>query len=95
MKQTNRLKISIFRSNKAFYAQIIDTKKSQTLASASSLSINPKSCNIEISRQVGESVAQKALKKGISKVYLDRGKYKYHGGVKAFAEGARSAGLIF
>ncbi len=95
-----RPRLSVFRSHKHIYAQIIDDVAGKTLCSASSL-------NKEISEQikhggdvkaaelVGAALAQRAVMKGIKKVVFDRGPYKYHGRVKALAESARKAGLEF
>ena len=87
-------RLSIFRSNKYIYAQLIDDKKGLVLASASSLKLSVKN-NLEAAGQVGESIAKQALENKINKVIFDRGSYRYHGQVKAVAEGARSAGLNF
>ena len=93
-----RPRMTIFRSNKAIYAQIINDKEEKTLVSASSidkdlkLSSNNKT---EIAKQVGVSIGNKALKAGIKAVSFDRNGYLYHGRVKSLAEGAREAGLKF
>jgi len=78
-----RLRLSVFRSNKYIYGQIIDDEKGETLAAA--FGKEP--------FKVGEELAKKALKSGIKKVWLDRKHYRYHGRVKALAEGARKGGL--
>lgn len=93
-----RPRLSVFRSLKHIYAQIINDDEGRTLVAASSLSPEIqglKGTKTEIARAVGRLLAQKALEKGITKVVFDRGGYKYHGRVKALAEGAREAGLIF
>lgn len=92
-----RPRLSVFRSNSAIYAQIIDDKQAKTLVSASSLEINKesKSVNIEKSKKVGLALAQKAKEQGISAVVFDRNGYLYHGRIKALAEGAREGGLQF
>ncbi|MEL6676249.1 MAG: 50S ribosomal protein L18 [Bacteroidota bacterium] len=91
-------RLSIFRSNKQIYAQIIDDTKGQTLVSCSSrtkdLNLQPLS-KTETSREVGKKLAEIAKEKGIEQVVFDRGGYKYHGRVKALAEGAREGGLNF
>jgi len=92
-KETPRL--DVFRSNTNVYAQIIDDTEGVTLVSASSLDMGLKKCNIETATKVGTEVAARALKAGITEVVFDRGGYKYHGVVKALAEGAREAGLKF
>ncbi len=79
----------MFRSNKYIYTQVIDDVKGVTLVSFS----GPKS--MSSAALVGEELAKKAIKKNISKVVFDRGGYKYHGLVKAVAEGARKGGLKF
>lgn len=89
-------RLSIYRSNKAVYAQLIDDNKGHTLASASSLEISKeKSANMSIAKEVGKKLAEKALQNGIDKVVFDRNGYLYHGRVKALAEGAREGGLKF
>lgn len=88
-------RISVFRSNKAIYAQIIDDIEGKTLASVSSQSLGKQGVNIEISKEVGKTLAEKAKETGIEKVVFDRSGYPYHGNVKAMAEGAREGGLKF
>jgi len=90
-------RLSVFRSNTAIYAQIIDDRQAKTLVSASSIDIDKasKSVNIEKSKNVGLALAQKAKEKGITSVVFDRNGYLYHGKVKALAEGAREGGLQF
>jgi large subunit ribosomal protein L18 len=88
-------RLHVFRSNAGIYAQCIDDLSGQTLAAASSKYIKSKGNKSEISKQVGELIAQKAKAKGIEKVVFDRGGFLYHGRVKALAEGARSGGLNF
>lgn len=89
-----RLRLSVFRSNKHMYAQIIDDAKGITVASVSSQkSKNTK--KVELSKELGKLLAEKALKKNIKTIVFDRGSYKYHGRVKALAEGAREGGLKF
>jgi large subunit ribosomal protein L18 len=93
-----RLRLVVFRSNKYIYAQIIDDEKGHTLVAASDLSdLSNLSAlsNLEKAREVGKILAKKALEKGIEYVWFDRRKYKYHGRVKALAEGAREGGLKF
>lgn len=88
-------RISVFKSNKAFYAQLIDDSKGHTLAAVSSKELGKESVNIEVSREVGKKFGEKAKAAGIESVVFDRNGYPYHGKVKAFAEGAREAGLKF
>ncbi|WP_411028034.1 50S ribosomal protein L18 [Sphingobacterium sp. FBM7-1] len=92
-----RPRLSVFRSNKGIYAQIIDDEAGKTLASASSASKDfaANGTKIEQSKAVGKLVAEKAVAAGISKVVFDRNGYLYHGRVKSLAEGAREGGLDF
>ncbi|HCN82871.1 MAG TPA: 50S ribosomal protein L18 [Sphingobacteriaceae bacterium] len=92
-----RPRLSVFRSNKEIYAQIINDTDGKTLVSASSLAkdFSAKGTKIEQSKEVGKLVASKALAAGISQVVFDRNGYLYHGRVKSLAEGAREAGLTF
>lgn len=90
-------RLSVFRSLKHIYAQLIDDEKRHTLTSASDLElkIKKKMKKIEIAKEVGKLIAKKAQELKIEKVVFDRGGYKYHGRVKALAEGAREGGLKF
>lgn len=90
-------RLSVYRSNSNIYAQIIDDEKGITLVSASSLDkeLNLKNINKEAASKVGESIAKKAKKAGITKVVFDRGGYLYHGRVEALAEACRENGLEF
>tara|TARA_Y100000816_G_C26028818_1_gene538484 strand:- start:283 stop:639 length:357 start_codon:yes stop_codon:yes gene_type:complete len=94
-----RFRLSISRSAKNISAQIIDDSKSITLISASSIEKDFKSGSkvnkTELSKQVAEKLAKKANEKKISKIYFDRGVYKYHGRVKIFAETLRKNGMEF
>ena len=94
---TNRFRVSIFRSTQNISAQIIDDKKHTTLVSASSLKEknNTKLKKTDVCVQVASILAKKALEKKISHVYFDRGRYKYHGRIKIFADTLRKNGLIF
>ena len=95
----SRIRLSVFRSGKHIYAQIIDDNKALTLFSASDLDEEVKEKRVikrkESAFLVGEKIAEKALKKGIKGVVFDRGGYRYHGRVKELANGARKGGLIF
>ena len=93
----NRPRLSVFRSNKGIYAQIINDVTGVTLASASSLSKDfaGNGSKSEQSVAVGKLVAEKAIAAGIKEVVFDRNGYLYHGRVKSLAEGAREAGLVF
>ncbi|WP_315118760.1 50S ribosomal protein L18 [uncultured Clostridium sp.] len=90
-------RLSVYRSEKNIYAQIIDDTKGITLVSASSVDkeFDCAGSNKEGAKLVGETIAKKAMEKGINKVVFDRGGYIYHGRVKELAEGAREAGLQF
>ena len=92
-------RLSVFRSNKEIYSQLIDDINGKTLISASSrdkLIYNIENLNkILIAENVGKLLAEKALKKGLKDVVFDRGGYLYHGRVKSLAQGARSGGLKF
>jgi len=91
-----RPRLSVFRSNRAIYAQLIDDVTGVTLAAASSVKLDDAAkANIETSNKVGREIAAKALDKGITQVVFDRSGYLYHGKVKSLAEGAREAGLKF
>lgn len=89
-----RPRLSVFRSNKQIYAQVIDDETAKTLVSASSLGMEamPKK---EQAAKVGEALAQKAIEAGITTVVFDRNGYLYHGRVKELADGARKGGLKF
>ena len=95
----DRFRLSIFRSTKNISAQIIDDSRNITLLSVSSVEKDIKSLKktnkVELSKIVAEKLAKKAQEKKISKIYFDRGIYKYHGRVKAFAETLRKNGLKF
>jgi len=89
-------RLSVFRSNKEIYAQLIDDVSGATLLAASSREkgVN-KGTNVEIASAVGKLIAEKAVAAGIDTVTFDRGGYLYHGRIQSLAEGARSAGLKF
>ncbi len=93
-----RPRLSVFRSNKEIYAQIVDDVTGKTISAASSRDkdiSSAKGTKMEIAALVGKSVAEKALKAGVETISFDRGGYLYHGRVKSLAEGAREAGLKF
>ena len=93
---TDRPRLSVFKSNKFIYAQIIDDTKGVTLASASSPEMeSDKNATVDVSKSVGQKLAEKAKDAGVEVVVFDRGGYQYHGRVKALAEGAREGGLKF
>ena len=97
-KVSNRKRLSVFRSNKHLYAQIIDDTVGKTVASAST-----KEKNIDIDDKdrkslaeiIGKNIAKRSIEKGIKEVAFDKGKYKYHGLIKILADSARGEGLIF
>lgn len=88
-------RMTVFRSNKQIYAQIIDDKSGKTLASASSLKMEEKLCKKEQAAKVGEVISKNALEAGITTVVFDRNGYLYHGRVKEVADAARKGGLKF
>jgi len=96
-----RPRLTVFRSNSGIYAQLIDDVKGETLVTASTLSPEikkqaaDKKKKVDIARDVGQLLAEKAKEKGLDKVIFDRGPYLYHGRVKALADGARKGGLTF
>ena len=92
---TERPRLSVFRSNRQIYAQVIDDTTGKTLAASSSLKIAEKAPQGEIAKQVGSDVAKKAMDAGVKTVVFDRNGYLYHGRVKELADAAREAGLVF
>ncbi|MFV8281943.1 50S ribosomal protein L18 [Christiangramia marina] len=95
---TSRPRLSVFRSNKEIYAQIIDDVEGKTLASASSRDkdiVSASADRKEQAQMVGKAIAEKAKSAGIDTISFDRGGYLYHGRVKSLAEGAREGGLKF
>ncbi len=95
-----RPRLSVFRSGRHIYVQIIDDRKGVTLAAASSLEKDARGrlktgADVAAAGEVGKMIAERALKAGIKEVVFDRGGYRFHGRVKALAEAARSGGLSF
>jgi large subunit ribosomal protein L18 len=95
-----RPRLSVFRSSKHIYAQVIDDAKGQTLVAASSVEKEVRAggktgANIEAAKAVGKRLAERAKQKGVKQVVFDRGGYLYHGRVKALADAAREGGLEF
>jgi large subunit ribosomal protein L18 len=93
-------RLSVFRSSKQIYAQIIDDEQGTTIVAASSVEKDQRAslktgANVDAARTVGKIIAERAVKAGIKDVVFDRGQYIYHGRVKALAEGAREGGLNF
>jgi large subunit ribosomal protein L18 len=96
----SRARLSVFRSSKHIYAQLIDDRKGATLASASSLEKDLRTslksgANVDAAKAVGKLLAARATAKGVTNVVFDRGGYLYHGRVKALADAAREGGLKF
>ena len=97
-KVSSRRRLTVFRSNKHLYAQVIDDSVGKTLASASSkekgfdTNINDRKSMAE---DIGKNIAQRSIENGIKEVAFDKGKYKYHGLIKILADSARTQGLIF
>ena len=95
-----RPRLSVFRSSKQIYAQIIDDEKGETIVSASSIEKDNRKdlktgANVDAAKVVGKLLAERAKAKGVKEVVFDRGAYMYHGRVNALAEGAREGGLQF
>ena len=90
-------RLSVYRSSKHFYAQILDSLGSKVIVSASTLEKDLKisSNNLDGASEIGKVVAERAIKNGIKKVVFDRSGYKYHGRIKALADSARKTGLEF
>lgn len=93
-------RLSVFRSSKQIYAQIIDDGKGRTLVAASSLEKEQREslktgATVDAAKTIGKLLAARAVEKGIKNVVFDRGAYRFHGRVKALAEGAREGGLLF
>jgi len=96
MVNTDRYRLTVFRSTKNISAQIIDDISKKTLVSASSFKDSKsKKKKAELSVLVADNLAKQAIDKKITKVYFDRGRYKFHGRIKIFAEALRKGGLIF
>ena len=91
----DRPRLAVFRSSNHIYAQVIDDDRGHTLAAATSLDVKSDDAKTTVAKTVGETVARLALAAGVTRVVFDRGGYKYHGRVKALADGARSEGLSF
>ena len=98
LKQVNseRFRLTVFKSSRNISAQIIDDKSNKTLISATSIKEkNTNKKKTDLSLLVAERLSKKAIDKKITRVYFDRGGYKYHGRIKIFAEALRKGGLIF
>ena len=97
-KVSNRKRLTVFRSNKHLYAQVIDDSVGKTLASASTKEKNMDIDNKDrksLAEIIGKNIAKRSIEKGIKEVAFDKGKYKYHGLIKILADSARNEGLIF
>lgn len=92
---TDRLRLTVFRSARHIYAQVIDDARGVTLAEANSKSLAPAGDKTAQAKAVGAALAERALAAGVRRVVFDRGPFRYHGRVKALAEGAREGGLEF
>lgn len=93
---TERPRLTVFRSNKQIYAQVVDDSNGSTLAVATSLKLDKAEANkSQVAEQVGVAIAEACKGKGITQVVFDRNGYIYHGRVKALADGARKGGLEF
>ena len=90
-----RARLSVFRSNKHIYAQVIDDSSGRTLVSASSTEGDSVGGNCEAAQAVGKRVAERAIEAGVKEVTFDRGRFGYHGRVASVADAAREAGLSF
>ncbi|MDD5870830.1 MAG: 50S ribosomal protein L18 [Bacteroidales bacterium] len=90
-----RPRMTVFRSNKSIYVQLVDDTKGVTLASASSKAVEAQGKKSEIAAKVGELIAERAKAAGIESVVFDRNGYLFHGRVKSLADAARNAGLKF
>ncbi len=88
-------RLSIYKSNKRIYAQLINDEQGHTLLATSSNALETPGIDVEKAKKVGEMIAEKALEKGIDTIVFDRSGYIYHGRIKALAEGARGKGLKF
>ena len=88
-------RLSVHRSGRHIYAQVIDDKQGRTLAAASTLGVSSSGANVDAATQVGKTIAEAAKKAGVSAVVFDRGGFLFHGRVKALADAAREGGLEF
>ena len=94
-RSAGRPRLSVHRSSKHIYAQIIDDAAGKTLASASTLGAKASGANVDAAKQVGSDIAAAAKKAGVTSVVFDRGGFLFHGRVKALADAAREGGLEF
>ena len=94
-KGGNRPRLSIHRSGRHIYAQVIDDAAGRTVAAASTLGVSVSGANIDAATEVGRKIAEAAVAAGVTTVVFDRGGYLFHGRVKALADAARAGGLEF
>ncbi len=96
-RSEERPRVTVFRSNKYIYSQIVDDETGTTLVTIDDISrdAHKGKTKKEAAKELGKTLAERALEKDIKEVVFDKGSYKYHGRVKSFAEGAREGGLIF
>jgi large subunit ribosomal protein L18 len=92
---TDRLRLTVFRSARHIYAQVIDDERGHTVAEANSKTLAMNGKKVDLAKSVGMALAERAKAAGVTRVVFDRGPYRYHGRVKALAEGAREGGLEF
>jgi large subunit ribosomal protein L18 len=92
---SDRLRLTVFRSAKHIYAQVVDDEAGHTVAEANSKALAPSGKKVDQAKAVGLALAERAKEQGIIRVVFDRGPYRYHGRVKALADGAREGGLEF
>lgn len=92
---SERPRLSVFKSNKAVYAQLVDDSNGHTIAAANSIELGGKANNVDNSKLVGTKLAERAKAAGIEAVLFDRSGYQYHGKIKALADAAREGGLKF
>ena len=95
IQNNDKMRVTVFRSNMNIYAQVIDPKTKKVILSVSSATVEGKKSKVEKAHEVGLILAKVALEGKIENIVFDRGAYKYHGRVKALAEGAREGGLKF
>ena len=88
-------RLSVYRSNKNIYVQLVNDEQGHTLLATSSKDLGDQNINIDNARKVGKTIAERALEKGIKTVVFDRSGYRYHGKIKALAESAKNQGLKF
>ncbi|RKF21891.1 50S ribosomal protein L18 [Altericroceibacterium spongiae] len=92
---SNRPRLSVHRTGRHIYAQVIDDAEGRTVAAASTLGVKSSGANVDAAQQVGKDIAEAAKKAGVTSVVFDRGGYLFHGRVKALADAAREGGLEF